>query len=181
MGNPFTIAADFKGINPFDPTAFEEPPAGPHEVEILSAEQSTEKKQSFFFNVRIKESGMTTNIVVGSDMNKDGNRKHAKALIVGMLQAAGKPATAADGPLQIPSDQFVGKTAFIYVKPAPEGEVDEQGRRPFANKNFISKDLFEKLKAQAPAGAQATGAQTPTGPTPANAGGKPANLANLFG
>lgn len=182
------IQIDLTGINPFDPTSFEDPPAGPHEVEIISAEQNDTGKKAYKFGVKLP-SGMTTDVYVGSDFSKDGNKKSLKALLVGMLQAAGKPAEAANGKISMPISAFVGKRAYVFVR-TYEGETQvikdnttgaEREVPKRADKNFITKDLFEKLKAAGVGAAStANGAAAPaTAGAPAPAGGS--SLGNLFG
>jgi len=179
------ISIDLSGVNPFDPTSFEDPPAGPHEIEITAAEQMETKKKAFKFTVKLA-SGMTTDLYVGSDFEKEGNKKSLKALVVGMLQAAGKPAEAANGKLALPLSTFVGKKAYIYVKTF-DGETQmvetSSGPREMpkrADKSFITKDLFEKLSKAAPA-ASASVSNGAGAPAAAPAAGGATSLGSLFG
>ncbi len=180
-----TLTADLTGINPFDPLQFEQMPQGAYKVKIEDYEVND--KGNILFTVRSYDEpakGDTTGIMLGTNFTLKGNKSHYKALATGALQAAGQDPAGANRSLSVPVSAFVGKDAYIFVKHAPEGEVDEQGRKPFPNRNFVTKEFYEaQRKAMAangpdrPATPGGFAAAAPAAPAAAPAPG----LASLFG
>lgn len=184
------IHLNLKGVRALDPTRMEIP-SGPYKVRLVGFE---EKEKSVLFSCTIAEGdydGVGMNVAVGVDTSKKGNLGHWRALLEGI--GANAAALEADAGLDLNTESLMGKTGFIYVNTPPAGELDEQGRRPFARTNFISKVMFEQLSKVRPAvtGATATGPMTaarpqtatgaapngPATPPPAQAGA----LNELFG
>lgn len=173
MGN-WSINANVAGVQPFEP-GFKRIPEGAYAVVITDSEMKPSKDPggapNIIFDVKITEpgesQGITAKLYVGTDLTKDGNKKHLRALLLGV---GATPATLDAGAVALTADMFVNKPAFIYVE-AREGK-DEQGRNLLDNRNFIAPQFYEKKKIEAmqnrPAGATATG---PTAAAPMGLGG----------
>lgn len=170
MSEEITIQVPVNGTGPVDVT-MQDPPAGPFLVEIMSIEKKTKPengKTSLEFSVAIAEGeaqGITTRIWIGTDWSKKFNVAHFVNLYTGILEKLGKTPDEIKGKLQgvvtAPLAQFVGKKCFVLVKAAPD-ELDEQGRRQFADKNFITSAQYEAVKKAAALGGQIAKTQTKT-------------------
>lgn len=72
------------------------------------------------------------------------------------------PAALETGAKTLKADFFRGKSVFIQVQNPPAGELTPDGKKKYANLNFITKDMFTELKATTKAapkgGAKANGA-----------------------
>lgn len=71
-------------------------------------------------------------------------RKEWKNLLVSVVK---DPAALEAGAKTLKADFFRGKTVFIMVQNPPEGTTLPNGKKPFANINFITKDMVTELKA----------------------------------
>lgn len=202
----FVIGVNINGRGPVD-VMMQDPSPGPHMGEIVDVRQVTKEgeggKTTLRFTVTDVEEGsptrgITCQIVIGTDWSKDFNVQHLVNLLLGM----GANPEKIKGTVELKPAMFKGRRAPFYVKAAPE-EVDDQGRKQFANKNWITPGMYEAAKraavvagvqakvSSAPAGATATGAQAsaPAASTPpvvpppqANAGSTPAvGIGDLFG
>jgi hypothetical protein len=113
--------------------------------------ESNEKsgKTTYRFSVTDTEPGSTsagvqTMIMIGCDAAKDFNVQH----LVNCLLSIGCAPEKIQGVVQgIRPALFKGRPAFIFVKAAPEGEVDEETGKPKRdNKNFVTPQQYESLK-----------------------------------
>lgn len=168
----FELVVPLTGVGPAS-VAFQDPPGGAYKVEIVGVKQVTKEeeggKTNVHFQVIITEEcdvkGFPTTIVQGTDWAKPFNAK----LIHNLLSGMGFPSDKITGHLRLVPSNFIGKTAYMFVRPAPEGEVDEQGRKKWANKNFMTREEYEQVKRMAVLAAQvmrsgaapANGPQTP--------------------
>ena len=174
MGN-WALKVNVAGVAPFEPGAFQRFPEGAYAVLITDSDLKQAKDPggapNLIFDVKIVEAGaaqgVTTKLYVGTDWSKEGNKKHMRALLLGV---GASPAILDNGEVDLAASMFVGKTAFIYNE-TREGK-DEQGRALLDNRNFVAPAWYEKKKTEM---AQAK----PAGPA-AN-GGAPAGLAGLAG
>lgn len=183
MGNPWQLTVNVAGVKPFEPGGVRLPEGG-YTVKIvdtdLKAATDPTKRASLWFTVEVTEQGeylgTKRNVIVGTDFTKDFHRKHFRALLMGV---GANPQALDGGDLQLSSELFTGKQAYIYVETAAEGETRPDGKKAYDNVNFIAPSYYAKWKADqaAKAGASATGAQTP-----AASAGAPANgLGSLAG
>lgn len=173
MGN-WSLQVNVAGVQPFEPGAFTRVPEGPYAVLITDSEMKAAKDPqgapNLVFDVKIIEAGasqgVTAKLYVGTDLTKEGNKKHLRALLLGV----GANAAALDGgAVAITAEMFIGKTAFIYVE-SREGK-DGQGRDMLDNRNFIAPAFYEKKKAEI--------AGRPAGVVNAAPGAVPVGLAGL--
>jgi hypothetical protein len=179
---PDTI--DFSGTPTVD-VMQSDPPAGPYEVEILDVKQVTKEgeggKTTLRFSVAPVEGdarGMPCQVVVGTDFSKPFNAGHLVNLLTGILQKIGKTPEEIKVKLRAVSLASIpaackGKRAFIFVKSAPEGELDDRGYQKRADKNFISRDMYETAKKIGITGKAAVGAgasSSPPGAPPSSNG-----------
>ena len=142
----FVLAVPFgSGATPVDVT-MQDPPGGPHKVEIVDVKHVTNEKNgkvSLRVSVSIKEGeaqGISTMVVIGTDFSKPFNVSHLANLLIG----AGVPPDKLKGNVNIKRENLVGKTAYIFVKAPMEGEIDEEtGKAKRANNNFITKAAFD--------------------------------------
>ena len=155
---------------------FTDPPAGPWEVEILSFEEHTSKKDTkcLKYGVSIVDKdaeGIAFDIYMGLDWTKKGNTGHLANLLHGLHK--GEKYLSAEklkGIKAINAGMFVGMRAHVNVKPAPEGEIDENGRPKLADRNFCSRDQFlaykkaAELAAKNPRPAPVRASPTPAAP-----------------
>jgi hypothetical protein len=81
-------------------------------------------------------------VVIGTDWSKSFNKGHLANLLIGM----GAPQNSLKGNVKVRTEHFKGKKAYILVTAPPEGEVDDQGRKKFANKNFITATMYQNAK-----------------------------------
>jgi hypothetical protein len=83
-------------------------------------------------------------IMIGCDAAKDFNVQH----LVNCLLSIGCAPEKIQGVVQgIRPALFKGRPAFIFVKAAPEGELDEETGKPKRdNKNFVTPQQYESLK-----------------------------------
>lgn len=165
MPGQWSLNVNVAGVKPFEPGAFVRIPTGAYTVEIVDTEMEQKdptKHPALRFDAKIVEpgdfNGTTVRVYVGTDFTKDGNRKHLRALLLGV---GANPAALDNGNIDINQTMFVGKKAYIYVEAAPEGEKTPDGKRPFDNRNFIAPAYYETWKrdhaAGVPAQAQPTG------------------------
>jgi hypothetical protein len=144
-----------------------DPPGGPYEVEILDSMQSTDGKGTLRYSVVIVEDGpakgMGTTVFIGTDFTKEFNKDHLANLFEGM----GIEPSKLKGKISLKPETVKGRHAFLRVLPAPEGEVDDQGRKKLADKSFITKAQYlQEKKALAVVGA--AGSAPVTRGAPAN-------------
>jgi len=154
MGKAFTENVNFAGVTPLNPARIDVA-TGAYTVKILDCEEATGRvgedgsggKLSIRYQCMITEDGASKGlpllIVIGTDWSKEGNKKHLFNCLVG----TGVPPEALNGPKTIGNAHFVGKSAYVWVQAPPEGERDDQGRKPFGNKNFITREQYQQLKA----------------------------------
>lgn len=142
----YVVEVDFGAGAQTRTIGFVDPPGGPYEVEILDSIQNTDGKGTLRYNVVIVEEGQAkgigTTIFIGSDFTKDFNRGHLANLFEGM----GIDPSKLKGKISLKPETVKGRHAYIRVVPAPEGEVDDQGRKKFADKSFITKAQYQQEK-----------------------------------
>jgi hypothetical protein len=147
----FAIAVNINTLGPVD-VMMDDPTPGPHMVEIIDVRQVTSdgeggsgKTTLRFSLMDIEESSLTrgiiTGLVMGTDWSKDFNTQH----VVNLLLGIGAPKDKVKGVITLSPKALVGKKCPIYVK-APPAEFDENGKRQFSNKNFITPEMYEAAK-----------------------------------
>ena len=147
----FAIAVNINNLGPVD-VMMDDPSPGPHMAEIVDVRQVTSDgeggtgKTTLRFSVMdIEETSVTrgiiTGLVVGTDWSKDFNVQHIVNLLLGMGAARDK----VKGVVTLTPKALIGKKCPIYVK-APPSEFDENGKRQYANKNFITLEMYEAAK-----------------------------------
>ena len=145
----FTIQVNINGLGPVD-VMMADPSPGPHMMEILdvklvTAEKEGEKTTLRFSLMDVEEGsitkGISTMCVLGTDWTKEFNVRHLVNLLMGM----GAKADRLKGVVSLSAALLRGKRVPVYVK-APPDELDELGRKRFANKNFITLDMYEAAK-----------------------------------
>ena len=147
----FAIAVNINNLGPVD-VMMDDPTPGPHMVEIIDVRQVTSdgeggsgKTTLRFSLMDIEESSLTrgiiTGLVMGTDWSKDFNVQH----VVNLLLGIGAPKDKIKGVITLSPKARVGKTCPIYVK-APPAEFDENGKRQYANKNFVTPEMYEAAK-----------------------------------
>jgi hypothetical protein len=147
----FNDSVNVRGLGPVD-VSMADPSPGAHAVLITDMwKESNEKsgKTTYRFSVTDTEpgsptAGVQTMIMIGCDVAKDFNVQH----LVNCLLSIGCAPEKIQGVIQgIRPALFKGRPAFIYVKAAPEGEVDEETGKPKRdNKNFVTPQQYESLK-----------------------------------
>lgn len=154
-----TISFDGTGLAPVAPIV--DLPTGVYKVKCVSVKQEPKKDDQSKFNALFelsviddKLAGAPARIYLGLDTS---NKFIARQWMTAML-SAGVPAASVGKPTTLDTDNFVGKTMHIHNQ---EGELDPStGKRGYADRTFITPELFASMKAAAPVGAVATGAQT---------------------
>ena len=152
----FNLQVNLAGVSLAD-VMNEDPSPGPHMMEILDVREVTSEKEGGKTSLRfmcmdVEEGsisrGISTQMVIGTDWEKGEkfNARHLKNLLCGM----GVKAERLTGVIRINAATFIGKRCPVYVK-APPSEVDELGRKQFANKNFITLEMYEAAKRSASA------------------------------
>lgn len=147
----FSIQVNIQNLGPVD-VMLDDPSPGPHMTEITDVrlvtndnEGGTGKTTLRFSVMDVEENSMTrgiiTGVVIGTDWSKDFNTQHMVNLLLGM----GANKDKVKGVVTLVPKNFLGKRCPIYVK-APPAEVDENGKRQFANKNFITLEMYEAAK-----------------------------------
>jgi len=147
----FAIAVNINNLGPVD-VMMDDPTPGPHMVEIIDVRQVTSdgeggsgKTTLRFSLMDIEESSLTrgiiTGLVMGTDWSKDFNVQH----VVNLLLGIGAPKDKIKGVITLSPKALVGKKCPIYVK-APPAEFDENGKRQYANKNFVTPEMYEAAK-----------------------------------
>lgn len=127
---------------------FVEPPTGAYKVKITGTEMyEKEGRQSVKFQTVISEgehAGIETRLFIGLDLTKVGNQRSWKTALL----SCGYTAEQVDvGDIDISSDTFDGKSAYIYYKAKDANDATSQSDR-----QFITPDHFAKLAtASAPA------------------------------
>lgn len=180
--NQQSMTVNLTGVAPVD-VMMADPPGGPHEVEILAQRTETNPKNgktSLRIAVVALDCGVQTQVVIGTDWSKAFNLGHLRNLLGGLHDAQGRH--LADEKLTGMVDVGAmlaaagkGLRGYIYVKPPPEGEIDEEtGRAKRADKNFVTKSQFEAAKKAMSLGVvlpTATPAPKPATAAPATANG----------
>lgn len=161
----FNIQVNVAGLGPVD-VMMEDPSPGPHMMEILDVKMVTGEKEgdknTLRFSVMDAEEGsitrgISTMVVMGLDWQKEFNVRH----IVNLLMGMGVKQDKLKGVIALSPANFIGKKVPVYVKAAPD-ELDELGRKRFANKNFITLDMYAAAKRSAAAlGARIPAANQP--------------------
>lgn len=190
----FSLNVNLAGAAPVD-VMFQDPPGGAYEVAITGVRQVTKEggKTSLRFSVGIVEEGVAkgiqSQVVIGTDWSKAFNVGHLMNCLMGLHTPDGQYVSAdkLKGQLPLSPGLFQGKRAFMLVKPAPAGEVDEQGRQAFADKNFLTREMYESAKklgtvatAAPKTGGNSTVSTTAPAPTAAPAAA-PTALKDIFG
>ena len=180
----FNDSVNLRGLGPVDVMMEDFTPGG-HQCLIMDMWKETKEgeggKTTYRFNVVDTEPGSASagamaQIVIGTDWTKDFNVGH----LINLFMALGaKPEKLTGVVPNITPAVFKGKTAFMFQQAAPEGGVDEEGRRVRGNRNFITKEMYEAAKkmqaAGRPVGATATAPQRPSTAATAGAPPNPAN------
>jgi hypothetical protein len=147
----FNDSVNVRGLGPVD-VSMADPSPGAHAVLITDMwKESNEKsgKTTYRFSVTDTEPGSTsagvqTMIMIGCDAAKDFNVQHLVNCLLSIGCAPEKIRGVVPG---IQPALFKGRPAYIYVKAAPEGEVDEETGKPKRdNKNFVTPAQYESLK-----------------------------------
>lgn len=157
MAEDIVLQVPVNGMGPVDVT-MQDPPPGAWEAEVTDIAVKTKQgegggKTSIHITVNIVEpgpaQGISTMGFIGTDWSKDFNVKHFVNLFTGIMEKLGKSPEEIKaklaGVVQLPVSNLKGKRCFIYVKAAPD-ELDDQGRKPFADKNFITMRQYEAAK-----------------------------------
>ena len=178
MGD-FQITLNVQGLTPVNP--FVDVPTGAYKVKISDVDQKQSKEPgkppNALFDVSIDEGdmrGAPQQIYLPLDPN---GSEFIRRLWRTALLSVGAPVQNLDaGPISLSGQQFKGKTAYIFVTAVPAGEQKEGEPRQYADRKFITSDMYQKLRVmnQAPAGtahaagngATATGGFTPVTPQP---------------
>jgi hypothetical protein len=147
----FNDSVNVRGLGPVD-VSMADPSPGAHTVLITDMwKESNEKsgKTTYRFSVTDTELGSTsagvqTMIMIGCDAAKDFNVQH----LVNCLLSIGCAPEKIQGVVQgIRPALFKGRPAFVYVKAAPEGEIDEDTGKPKRDtKYFVTPQQYESLK-----------------------------------
>jgi hypothetical protein len=147
----FNDSVNVRGLGPVD-VSMADPSPGAHAVLITDMwKESNEKsgKTTYRYSVTDTEpgsptAGVQTMVMIGCDASKDFNVQH----LVNCLLSIGCAPEKIRGVVQgICPALFKGRPAFIYVKAAPEGEIDEETGKPKRdNKNFVTPQQYESLK-----------------------------------
>jgi hypothetical protein len=182
----FAIQVNINSLGPVD-VMQDDPSPGPHMVEIIDVRQVTSdgeggsgKTTLRFSLMDIEETSLTrgivTGLIIGTDWSKDFNVQH----VVNLLHGIGADPSKVKGVITLSPKALVGRKCPIYVK-APPAEFDENGKRQYANKNFITPGMYEAAKRsragmariapQIPAANQPQAANGANGATPN--GGQP--------
>lgn len=118
---------------------------GAHKVRVADAflhqaEKENEKSTFRFLLIDEEEGsptlGAQTQISIGTDMEK-GNRFNARLLKTSLISVGAK-AELIKGVLTLSPTHWKGRTAYVYVKPAAEGETDDQGRPALPDTKFMT-------------------------------------------
>lgn len=147
----FAIAVNINNLGPVD-VMMDDPTPGPHMAEIVDVRQVTSdgeggtgKTTLRFSLMDIEEHSLTrgiiTGLVIGTDWSKEFNTQHVVNLLLGM----GANKEKVKGIITLSPKNLIGKKCPIYVK-APPAEFDENGKRQFSNKNFITLEMYEAAK-----------------------------------
>jgi hypothetical protein len=147
----FAIQVNINSLGPVD-VMQDDPSPGPHMVEIVDVRQVTSdgeggsgKTTLRFSLMDIEETSITrgiiTGLVIGTDWSKDFNVQH----VVNLLHGIGADPSKVKGVITLSPKALVGRKCPIYVK-APPAEFDENGKRQYSNKNFITPGMYEAAK-----------------------------------
>jgi len=164
MADGWEIECDLRGLPPVDVLNAELAP-GPHKAQILGCREvradDVNKKGSLRFSVLdIEETslsqGMQAQVVIGTDYSKDFNCQHT----VNLLHGIGANPEKVKSIKRLSSKMFEGKSCYIYVK-AAVGEVDELGRKPLQQINFVTAEMYLAAKRAAKVAIQPPSEATP--------------------
>jgi hypothetical protein len=147
----FAIQVNINNLGPVD-VMMDDPSPGPHMAEIVDVRQVTSdgeggsgKTTLRFSLMDVEENSLTrgiiTGLVVGTDWSKDFNVQHIVNLLLGM----GANREKVKGVITLSPKNLISKKCPIYVK-APPAEFDENGKRQYSNKNFITLEMYEAAK-----------------------------------
>lgn len=170
---PMLIDVDMQGTGPMDFTRADFAD-GPHRGKIQEVQDIPEGKGTYRFMVVDQEEGsptfgITGQITMGKDWTKRGNRGHLANLLVGM----GLPADKVTGHVKMDLEKVIGRDCYFHAKsPLPDAELDELGRTPLQDRNFITKEQYEATKRS-----QLAAKAAMNGATPTNGTAKPAEKA----
>jgi hypothetical protein len=154
----------------------QDPSEGAHQVEIMAVRMVTKEgengKTSLRFSVSDIEPGsptfgVQTQVVIGTDWSKPFNVGH----LVNSLLSIGASPDKVKGIIRVVPGIWIGKKAHIYVKAKPEGELDADGKKTFADKNFITPSQYEAAKKAATLRVVSPAAKTGGAPTVLNVNG----------
>ena len=184
MAEDYMIQCPVNGAGPVD-VLMQDPPAGAYLGEITACDKHTKTeggKTSIQFTVAVAEpgpaQGIMTRVWIGTNWAESFNVGHFVNMFAGVMENLGKTPDEIKAKLaamvSVPTSALVGKKCFLLVKPAPE-ELDAQGRRPFADKNFVTRAQYESAKKLAATmGLQAPAKKAAAAAPPADAFGSPA-------
>src|SRR5260221_2587945 len=164
QGAAWSAQINLAGVGFFDPTSFEEVPAGPYKTTITGSTREASKSggaDNLVLEVWIAEGadkGVTQRVWISLDPTNEVAKKHLKNVL-----STVSPKANLEQPGTIGPQTFLGKDAYLYVQLIPEGSrkkgTNKSGKEvEYAyNRSFITTDMYKKLSAAGPAGATAQG------------------------
>ena len=158
--NDFSLQVNVAGEQLFKPGTFDVITDGPHEATIVGASREASKGKNEDGSPKPDNIVVEVEVAKGADKGKKCKvflsavkpepgtiqAKHWKNLLVSIAK---DPAQLEKGEITITQKTLApGKTVYIFVKNPAEGEKNAQGKKPFANVNFITKDMVAELAAK---------------------------------
>lgn len=180
----FAIQINVAGEQYFKPGTIDVIPDGAYKVMIKDCWQEPGKVEEG----KTKQDNIVFELVVEEGPEKGKQCRRYKTASEGEPGSVGRkewknllstivkdPAALEAGAKTIKADFLRGKSTFIQVQNPPEGEKTADGKKKYANVNFITKDMHAELKATKAAAPKA-GAPTTNGsgkPFEVTGGGAP--------
>lgn len=157
--NEWSLLLNVAGEQFFKPGTIDRLTDGPHEVVITETFREPSKSKNEDGSSKADSIVFVCEVAKGADKGKSIRKYMTTAeLVAGSIQrkewknllasVAKDPAALEKGVLTLKPTTVNGKTAYINVQNPPAGEKTKDGKTPFANVNFITKDMMAELAAK---------------------------------
>lgn len=172
----WNLTLNVAGEQFYKPGNIDRVPDGPYQCTIADSWQEESSSKNDDGSAKPDNIVFELEVAVGPEKGKKLRRY--KSAVEGDAGSAGRkewknllhsvvkdPAQLEGGARNVKNTLFAGKTCYILVTNPPEGTKDAKGRTPFANVNFITKDMMAEFASKVRGNPAANGSKTPGGKT----------------
>mgnify|MGYP001607315470 CR=1 FL=1 len=155
----WNLSVNVAGVASFQP--FTSLPTGAYKVDITDSKMEKAKKEGSADNVVFEtvitegpHRGSSVRLWCNTDFSENIVQQNWKALLTAIAK---KPEALEAGVININDTLFVGKSAYVFIQAAPEGEKRTDGKKQYDHRNFVDPTWAKRYIE-----AQGNGASVPT-------------------